>query len=75
MNIGITAACDVIEGGHGSTTCNKQHWNSCAAKIVQAHGCIGCARIDVNQYGLSTSRCNGIAARHVNRRVFVRAQN
>ena len=75
MHIGVTATCCIIEGAHGRATCNEQHRNACAAKIVQAHGSVGSARIDVNQNSLPTPCCNGIAARHVNRCIFMRTQN
>jgi hypothetical protein len=42
---------------------------------VQTHGCIGSASVDMHQHRLPAACGNGIAARHVNRGIFVGAQN
>ena len=75
MHIGVAPTGGAVKGAHGCAACNQQHGNAGATQIVQAHGCIGGACINVHQHRLASPCCHGIAPGHVNSGIFMRAQN
>ena len=75
MHVGVARAQQLVARGVGRLAGHQHHRHAGAAEIVQRHRRVGGAGIDMDHHALAAPGGDGVARRHVHRRVLVRAKN
>jgi hypothetical protein len=73
VHIGVARADQLVIGGVGRLAGHEQNRQPAAVGIVHGVGGVGGADVDMHQHALAASGHEGVALRHVRRRILVRA--